>query len=130
MAFLVVASGLDAHGCASDHPLPYTHVDIAGRHGRARREGGGGLMCVSPAQCRNGRRWGGDRDGRAGARAVRARDGGGVISRCAAERGRFLRHAKSSNAFVRTSESVPRSSAAARLLTAQRNRGADRLAVF
>ncbi len=30
MAFLVVASGLDAHGRNSETPLPYTHVDVAG----------------------------------------------------------------------------------------------------
>ena len=30
MAFLVVASGLDAHGRNAETPLPYTHVDVAG----------------------------------------------------------------------------------------------------
>ena len=30
MAFLVVASGLDAHGSQSEQPLPYTHLDVAG----------------------------------------------------------------------------------------------------
>lgn len=30
MAFLVMASGLDAHGRHSDHPLPYCHIDVAG----------------------------------------------------------------------------------------------------
>ncbi len=30
MAFLVLAAGLDAHAKSSDHPLPFTHIDIAG----------------------------------------------------------------------------------------------------
>lgn len=30
MAYLSVASGLDKHGAQSQHPLPYTHIDIAG----------------------------------------------------------------------------------------------------
>ena len=30
MAFLVLASGLDAHGRAADTPLPFTHIDVAG----------------------------------------------------------------------------------------------------
>ena len=30
MAFLAVSSGLDKHGCDSDSPLPYIHIDIAG----------------------------------------------------------------------------------------------------
>jgi leucyl aminopeptidase len=30
MAFLSIASGLDDHGCDSDRPLPFTHVDIGG----------------------------------------------------------------------------------------------------
>lgn len=30
MAFLAIASGLDKHGCDSDQPLPYSHLDIAG----------------------------------------------------------------------------------------------------
>lgn len=32
-AFLVVASGLDKHGCDSSQPLQYSHVDIAGSSG-------------------------------------------------------------------------------------------------
>jgi leucyl aminopeptidase len=30
MAFLAVSSGLDKHGCDSDLPLPFVHIDIAG----------------------------------------------------------------------------------------------------
>ncbi len=30
MAFLAVAAGLDKHGKNSDHPLPFTHMDIGG----------------------------------------------------------------------------------------------------
>lgn len=30
MAFLAISSGLDKHGCNSDLPLPYVHIDIAG----------------------------------------------------------------------------------------------------
>ncbi len=30
MAFLCLSSGLDDHGKYSDHPIPYTHIDIAG----------------------------------------------------------------------------------------------------
>lgn len=30
MAFLSIASGLDAHGSNSEKPLPFTHIDIAG----------------------------------------------------------------------------------------------------
>ena len=30
MAFLAIASGLDAHGNDSDQPIPFTHIDIAG----------------------------------------------------------------------------------------------------
>lgn len=32
-AFLIMASGLDAHGNDSDRQLPYTHIDIAGSSG-------------------------------------------------------------------------------------------------
>jgi leucyl aminopeptidase len=32
-AFLILGSGLDKHGNDSQHPLPYTHVDIAGSSG-------------------------------------------------------------------------------------------------
>uniref|UniRef100_A0A8C4QDD3 Zgc:152830 n=1 Tax=Eptatretus burgeri TaxID=7764 RepID=A0A8C4QDD3_EPTBU len=32
-AFLIMASGLDAHGRDSDKPLPYSHLDIAGSSG-------------------------------------------------------------------------------------------------
>lgn len=32
-AFLVLASGLDAHGNDSKHPIPFSHVDIAGSSG-------------------------------------------------------------------------------------------------
>lgn len=32
-AFMITASGLDKHGCNSDQPLPYTHMDIAGSAG-------------------------------------------------------------------------------------------------
>jgi leucyl aminopeptidase len=30
MAFLSIASGLEAHGVHSEQPLPFVHVDIAG----------------------------------------------------------------------------------------------------
>lgn len=30
MAFLIRASGLDAHGVSSDCPIEYAHLDIAG----------------------------------------------------------------------------------------------------
>ena len=30
MAFLAISSGIDQHGCNSEKPLPYIHVDIAG----------------------------------------------------------------------------------------------------
>ena len=30
MAFLSIASGLEAHGSDSEQPLPFTHIDIAG----------------------------------------------------------------------------------------------------
>ncbi|VDM00379.1 unnamed protein product [Schistocephalus solidus] len=33
MGFMCIASDLDKHGCASDHPIPYTHSDIAGSAG-------------------------------------------------------------------------------------------------
>jgi len=29
-AFIVIASGLAAHGVDSSHPLPFSHLDIAG----------------------------------------------------------------------------------------------------
>ncbi|KAA0199301.1 putative aminopeptidase [Fasciolopsis buskii] len=32
-AFMIAASGLDAHMCSGKHPLPYTHFDIAGSQG-------------------------------------------------------------------------------------------------
>jgi len=32
-AFLIMASGLDKHGSDSEHPLPFSHVDIAGSSG-------------------------------------------------------------------------------------------------
>lgn len=31
-AFMICAAGLDKHGLASDRPLAYTHLDIAGRY--------------------------------------------------------------------------------------------------
>lgn len=33
-AFLARASGLDKHGCDSEKPLSYTHLDIAGSAGK------------------------------------------------------------------------------------------------
>ena len=45
-AFLTVAAGIDKHGAASEKPVPYTHMDIAGRcvfgEGKRRGRGGGG----------------------------------------------------------------------------------------
>jgi hypothetical protein len=32
-AFLIMASGLEEHGCNSKSPLPYSHIDIAGSCG-------------------------------------------------------------------------------------------------
>lgn len=32
-AFLIAATGLDQHGTKSDHPLKYSHLDIAGSAG-------------------------------------------------------------------------------------------------
>lgn len=32
-AFLIAATGLDHHGTKSDHPLKYSHLDIAGSAG-------------------------------------------------------------------------------------------------
>uniref|UniRef100_H2Y048 Putative aminopeptidase W07G4.4 n=1 Tax=Ciona intestinalis TaxID=7719 RepID=H2Y048_CIOIN len=33
-AFMIMTSGLDSHGLDSDHPLKYTHLDIAGSEGK------------------------------------------------------------------------------------------------
>ena len=44
VAFMAIASGINKHGLDSQHPLCYTHVDIAG----SAEEGGIGLSLGKP----------------------------------------------------------------------------------